>query len=459
METNNTKWLLALLFVGTLMGALDLAIIGPALPVIQVEFGMQPRELAGLLNAYVLLQMIGALLLAKLADRHGPRPIYIVSIALFALGSLMLVLAESSWMLYAGRAVQGFGSGGFFPAAAAVIGARLAPAKRGQALGILGMVWGLAFLLGPLLGGVLLRYSWQWLFAINLPIAILLILGALRMLPAGGEHDPQPFDKQGMLILLLALAALTITVTGFDTNAILASLRTPQVGGGLLLLLVLSVVFWRVEKNAADPIVQPALFNSPQIAKSCAISTGTSALQSGSIFLPALLVASLEIAPADAALLLLPGVVAATIAAPLTGRLINKVGTRLIIVVSQVLVGIALCVYAFVDMTIPVFIATSIVSGIGSAGLVGAPLRYIVLAETGNHNRAAAQGLLSVVSSVGRLLGAAMVGAVAASYGGGAAGYQAAFVGMIALAIIILFTAMTLKSKAAEQEPRGQLAH
>jgi MFS family permease len=106
-------------------------------------------------------------------------------------------------------------------------------------------------------------------------------------------------------------------------------------------------------------------------------------------------------------------------------------------------------------MTIPVFIATSIVSGIGSAGLVGAPLRYIVLAETGNRNRAAAQGLLSVVSSVGRLLGAAMVGAVAASYGGGAAGYQAAFVGMAVLAVIILITAMTLKSRAAERESSG----
>ena len=84
MEAKNTTWLLALLFVGTLMGALDLAIIGPALPVIQVEFGMQERELANLLNAYVLFQMIGALLLAKLSDRRGPRPIYMLSIALFA---------------------------------------------------------------------------------------------------------------------------------------------------------------------------------------------------------------------------------------------------------------------------------------------------------------------------------------------------------------------------------------
>jgi len=451
MEAKNTKWLLALLFVGTLMGALDLAIIGPALPMIQVEFGMQPGELAWLLNSYVLLQMIGALLLAKLADRHGPRLIYIVSITLFAAGSLLLVVADSAWMLYAGRAIQGFGAGGIFPAAAAVIGARLAPAERGQALGILGMVWGVAFLAGPLLGGIFLRFSWQWLFAINLPIALLLIVGAMKLLQAGGQHEPQPFDLKGMFTLMAAMGALILVINGIDANAALQSVLTLQVGGALLSLVLLSAIFWRIEKRAADPIVQPALFDSAQISKSCLISTGTSALQSGSIFLPALLVASLGISPADSALLLLPGVVAATIAAPLMGKLINKTGTRLIIVVSQVLVGVSLCVYAFVDMNVFIFICASVIGGIGSAGLVGAPLRYIVLAETGNHDRAAAQGLLSVVSSVGRLLGAATVGAVAASYGGGAAGYQAAFAGLIMLAVLILLTAITLKSKTDEQ--------
>ena len=451
MEAKNTKWLLALLFVGTLMGALDLAIIGPALPLIQVEFGMQTRALAWLLNSYVLLQMVGALLLAKLADRHGPRPIYIASIALFATGSLLLVIAESEWMLYVGRAIQGLGAGGFFPAAAAVIGARLPAAERGQALGILGMVWGVAFLAGPLLGGIFLRFSWQWLFAINLPIAALLIFGAMKLLLPGGKHEPKPFDKKGMTTLMVAMATLVMVISGIDTNAALDSLLTPQVGGGLLLLAVLTTVFWRIEKNAVDPIVRPTLFDSAQITKSCLISTGTSAVQSGSIFLPAMLVLSLDISPADAALLLLPGIVAATIAAPLFGKMINVVGTRLILVVCQVLVGIALCIFALVDMNIVIFLCASIVSGIGSGGLVGAPVRYIMLAETGNHDRAAAQGLLSVVSSVGRLLGAALVGTVAASYGGGVAGYQAAFGGLIGLAVMILLSAMTLKSKAAEQ--------
>jgi EmrB/QacA subfamily drug resistance transporter len=451
MEAKNTKWLLALLFVGTLMGALDLAIIGPALPVIQDEFGMQQRQLAWLINAYTLFQMIGALLLAKLSDRYGPRPIYIASIALFAAGSLVLVLAESTSMLYAGRAIQGFGAGGFFPAAAAVIGARLAPAERGQALGILGMVWGLAFLVGPILGGIFLRFSWQWLFAINLPIAAIMIVGAIKMLQPSEQREPLPFDQKGMLILIVMMSALIIAINSVDTNAPLDSLLSVPVSGSVLLIALLVVIFWRIEKRAPDPIVRPALFESAQITKSCVISFGSSATQSGSIFLPALLVIALDISAADSALLLLPGVVAATVAAPVFGKMINKTGTRFILVLGQALVMVALCIYAFADLNFTIFIGASILSGIGSAGLVGAPLRYILLAETDNRDRAASQGLLSVVSSVGRLLGAALVGTVAVSQGGGVAGYQAAFIGLLMLAVPILFTTMALNSKVAEQ--------
>ena len=452
MEAKNIRLLLTLLFAGTLMGALDLAIIGPALPVLEVEFLLQERELAGLINAYTLLQMLGALLLAKLADRSGARLIYIVSIIFFAMGSLMIIAAESSWMLFAGRATQGFGAGGIFPASAAVIGARLGPKERGQALGILGMVWGMAFLVGPILGGILLRFSWQWLFAINLPIAAILIVGAFRLMPADRISEPKQFDKKGMTILILAMGALIMAVTELDTSNVAANFTSPPVAGGMILLLGLGAWFWRIEKQAHDPIVKPALFESSQISKSCLISIGVSAIQAGSIFLPALLVASVGVSPADAALLLLPGVVAATIFAPVFGKMINKTGTRFILMICQILTIVALAVYALLDMTITIFILASILGGIGSAGMVGAPLRYIVLGETGPQDRAAAQGLLSVVSSVGRLLGAAIVGAVAASVGGGAVGYQAAFTGLVGLGVLILIVVMSLDSKAVEQQ-------
>jgi len=456
MQSKSTKPLLALLFTGTLMGALDLAIIGPALPVLEVEFGLQERQLSGLINAYTLLQMLGALLLAKMADRTGPRLIYIASVLMFAAGSLLLVVAQSEWMLFAGRSVQGFGAGGIFPAAAAVIGARFAPAERGKALGMLGAIWGLAFLVGPVLGGILLRFSWHWLFAINLPIAAVLVVGAIRLLPADSQKEPKPFDRLGLAVLMLSLGALIVAISKLDTNDIVASLTSAPVGGGFVVLAVLVAIFWQVEKRATDPIVKPALFGSAQITKACMLSGGVSAIQSGSIFIPAFLVAALDMSAANAALLLLPGVIAATIGAPLFGRLINTTGTRAILVGCQVLSLISISVYAFVELNMFIFIAASIVGGIGTSGLVGAPVRYIVLGETGNDDRASAQGLLSVVSSVGRLIGAAFVGAVAASLGGGPPGYQAAFGGLLVLGALMFCVALSLEPKAAEQAKHGE---
>ena len=113
---------MALLFVGVLMGALDLAIIGPALPAIQADFGMNNRQLAWLFNVYVLMQLVSTPLLAKMSDRFGRRSIYVLSVSGFALGSLLLVVAPTLEFLMLGRAIQGFGAGGIFPVAAAVRG-------------------------------------------------------------------------------------------------------------------------------------------------------------------------------------------------------------------------------------------------------------------------------------------------------------------------------------------------
>ena len=151
MEASQTRGVLILLFFGVLMGALDLAIVGPALPAMQKEFGMDNRELSWLFNIYVLFQLVGAPLLAKMSDRFGRRAVYIFSIGCFALGSVLLVVAPVTSMLMIGRAVQGFGAGGIFPVAAAVIGDTFPAEKRGGALGLLGAVFGIAFLIGPIL--------------------------------------------------------------------------------------------------------------------------------------------------------------------------------------------------------------------------------------------------------------------------------------------------------------------
>jgi MFS family permease len=156
MNDKTRNQILLVLFLGVLMGALDIAIVAPALPSIQAFFTVGDRILTWTFTIYVLFNLIGTPLMAKLSDTYGRRSIYTLDVTLFALGSLIVALSPANMfaMLLIGRALQGFGAGGIFPVASAVIGDTFPPEKRGGALGLIGAVFGLAFLVGPILGGV-----------------------------------------------------------------------------------------------------------------------------------------------------------------------------------------------------------------------------------------------------------------------------------------------------------------
>lgn len=452
MNPQKSRLLLPLLFMGVLMGALDLAVVGPALPAIQAEFGMTTRQLSVLFNGYVLCQMVGTPLIAKLADRIGARTAYILGIGMFAAGSLLLVIAQGPEMLNVGRALQGVGAGGIFPVAATVIGNTLPRKERGPALGILGTVFGAAFFLGPVLGGLLLPFGWRWLFLVNLPITLVLIAGAVRLLPTAGMNTPKELDLSGLVALSTMLGSLVIGLNNLDTTALLDSLPSRQVAPALLLAAVMVPVFWRIEKRAADPIIRPTLLNSRPVVTASLIGTGVGAIQSAGAFYPALAVAAIGVAETTASWMLLPGVAAATIASPIAGRLINVIGTRIIVTAGLSLVVVSVLIFGLAEMGIPVFIMASVIGNVGMGAVVGAPLRLVILDNTLPSERGAAQGLFSNFTSVGRLLGAAFIGAVAASVGGGARGYQAAFLGMAVVAAAMVTLGISLKPKAQEDE-------
>lgn len=453
LDPKQSRALLPLLFVGVLMGALDLAIIGPALPAIQAEFGMTTRQLSVLFNAYVLCQMIGTPVLAKFSDRLGPRLAYIVSIGLFAAGSLMLVIASGPEALYYGRAIQGFGAGGIFPIAAAVIGNTLPPEERGPALGILGTVFGLAFFIGPVMGGILLPYGWHWLFLVNLPIAAVLVAGASRLLPARSESGKKPLDGAGIVLLSLILTALVVGLSSVDTGRLASSLASWEVAPALVLAAVLLPVFWRIEKRAADPVIRPGLMKSRPVVTASLIGTGVGAVQSAGSFYPALAVAAVGVSQSTASWMLLPGVLGATLASPIAGRLINVIGTRVVLTAGLVLVVISLVTFGLAEISIVTFILASVLGNIGLGGVLGAPLRLVILDNSLPSERGSAQGLLSNFTSIGRLVGAAFVGSIAASAGGGAAGYQAAFIGMAVVAAAMVALAMSLRSPSSAPPP------
>jgi MFS family permease len=447
----NLRPLLLILLVGVLMGALDLAIIGPALPAIQADFGIDPRSMAWIFSVYVLFQLVGTPLMAKLSDRYGRRSIYVLNLGLFGLGSLILVLAPTFGILLVGRAIQGFGAGGIFPVASAVIGDTFPPDKRGQTLGLLGAVFGIAFLLGPILGGILLRFSWHWLFLINLPIVAVLIWRSLRLLPGSGAAVREPFDASGALLLSVVLGSVAIVLTELDSSSVVASLMSLPVAPFAVLAVVLAPVFWRAERKAADPIIPPRLLDSLQMRLTGAIAIGTGTLEAGTAFFPALAVAALGVTDYNASLLMLPSVLATTIGAPLVGRLLNTLGSRLIVQTGLALVAIGALIYALADLTLTLFIIGGILGGLGFSALLGAPLRYIVLNESSAADRGSAQGLLTVFLSVGQLSGAAIIGGVAASHGGGTQGYQLALLILGGLIAVLVVAGFGLKSREKER--------
>jgi EmrB/QacA subfamily drug resistance transporter len=457
LDEKSRNRMLAVLFVGVLMGALDIAIVGPALPAIQTGLGVGSRAIAWIFNIYVLFNLVGTPLMAKLSDRFGRRSIYILDVALFGAGSLIVAASPSFAVLLVGRAVQAIGSGGIFPVASAVIGDTFPAERRGRALGLIGAVFGVAFLLGPLLGGLLLQLSWHWLFIINLPVAAWLIVAASRLLPTRRPEQGAPFDWRGTMALSVLLAGLALGINHLDSSRLARSILSPGVLPYLLVALALVPVFWRLELRAADPLVRPGLLRRRQVALVGAFALGTGLAETSLVFLPSLAVSALHVEAATASFLLLPVVVLSGLGAPIAGRLLDAIGAKPVIQAGLALTALGLVLFDVTGGSVIYFILAGALVGLGLSSLLGAPLRYVMLEEAGSGERGAAQGVLKVFSGSGQLLGGALVGAVAASQGGGAHGYRTALlvIGLVTAVLAALSFGMRGRVAAAASGMRS----
>ncbi len=450
METKSRNQLLLVLFIGVLMGALDIAIVGPALPALRAAFGVDDRALSWIFMIYVLFNLVGTPLMAKLSDTFGRRSIYVLDVVLFAAGSLVVALAQGFPMLLAGRAIQGLGAGGIFPVASAVIGDTFPPEKRGSALGLIGAVFGLAFIIGPILGGVLLMFGWRWLFIINLPIAAVVIALSLRILPTTRPPHRLPFDWLGMTALALFLSLLAYGINQIDTKNFAASIVSSEVAPFILAALVFLALFVLAERRAADPVLRLTLFKSRQISLASVLSAGAGLGEAGLVFMPALAVAALGVKASTASFLLMPVVLAMAVGSPVVGRFLDRYGSKVIIFGGTTLLAVGMILLSLSAASLVLFIVAGVVIGLGLAALLGAPIRYIMLNEAPRSERASAQGLTVIATSMGQLLSGAVVGAIAASQGGGVAGYSAAFLVIGIVAVGLVFLTFGLKNHATE---------
>jgi MFS family permease len=448
---------LAVLFVGVLLAALDIAIVGPALPAIRDALAVEPRWLPAVFSVYVLFYVIGTPLLAKRSDRHGRQRVFVESLAVFGVGSLVAAAAWSLPVLLAGRAIQAFGAGGLLPVAAAVIAETVPLERRGRTLGLIGAVFGVAFLLGPLLGGVLLRSSWRWLFLVNVPVVLALMAVGARLLPHAARAEVRRFDASGAILLAVVLAALVAGIGQLDIASPAASLQSLRVWPCFALLAIGVPLLWSVEKRAADPVLSPALLRSPQLRVVGAIAIAVGSVEAGMVFLPDIAVLNFGVDAATASLTMLPLVLTLAVGAPLAGWLLDRIGPRAVVQVGLSLTVVGLLLFALLPLDWKNFYSSGALVGLGMSALLGAPLRYIVLQEAGESRRGAGQGLLTLCVSIGQLVGAAMVGGIVGSASDALPGYRHSLLTVAVACALALMLSGALRGRVmARREPVGE---
>ena len=183
------------------MGSLDTGIIGPVLPSIEQSFHLTSRESSWIFTLFVIFFMIGSPVMAKFSDFYGRKKIFLLDVILFGIGSFLIAFSFNIESIFLGRIIQGFGCGGLFPVAGAFIGDAFPLEERGRALGIIGSVFGISALGGPLVGAALIPFGWNWCFTINIPISIFLIIFAWKVMPELGDKRKLKIDYLGIVNL------------------------------------------------------------------------------------------------------------------------------------------------------------------------------------------------------------------------------------------------------------------
>src|SRR5687767_13267260 len=206
--------ILGAVLLGLFLVALDQTIVGTALPRILTDLGGNDLY-TWVVTIYLLTSTITVPFYGKLSDLYGRRPMLMIGISLFLVGSVLSGLSQEMWQLILFRGIQGLGAGALFPIALAVIGDMFTPAERGKYQGLFGAVFGIAFVAGPLIGGYLTeQVSWHWIFYVNIPIGLAALFVIQRLLPnVKTAHASRNFDILGGAIFTVAISLLLIGLT------------------------------------------------------------------------------------------------------------------------------------------------------------------------------------------------------------------------------------------------------
>lgn len=421
-----SKYILVMVIylTGIFIGAIDTGIVTPARTVIQSNLGVNEQTGIWMITIYTLAYAASIPVMGKLADKYGRKYIYLTSIFLFGIGSLFCGLSQdfgSFNLLLIARVVQALGGGGIVPVATAEFGTTFPPEKRGMALGLVGGVYGIANIFGASAGSAILDIfgtnNWQFIFYINVPITIFILIAGFTTLKNTKVPARSKIDFLGILTLTIMILSLLYSLKNLDFFNISTTITNTDVLPFLLLFLVLIPLFIFIEKKAEDPVMNLSYFTDKNIVLTLIISTLTGVILMGMIFVPQFCENAMKIETGSGGYFVIILGVFSGFGAPLSGKLIDKFGPKLILGFGFAISFVGSLFLAFVATNNPSLLTVVVglmLVGIGVGFTMGTPLNYMMLSHTKESESNSALATLSLVRSIGTAVAPAiMVGFIA----------------------------------------------
>jgi EmrB/QacA subfamily drug resistance transporter len=416
---NRTRWLALIVLCGaTLMIVLDTTIVNVALPSIRSDLGFSQTSLAWVVNAY-LLTFGGCLLLGgRLGDLFGHRRLFLFGIALFTLASLACGLAGSQGVLIGARAVQGVGGA---VASAVSLGLTMSlftePAERAKAMGIFGFVASGGGSIGVLLGGILTNsLDWHWIFLVNLPIGVAVVVFSLRLLPGGrGQAGDGRLDIGGAVTVTAALMLAVYAIVNGNQKGWTSTQTVSLLLGAAVLL----SLFVAIESRVAAPLMPLRLIRLRNMATANVVGILWAAAMFAWFFLSALyLQLVLGYSPLQVGLAFLPAnLIMGVLSVAVSARLVMRFGVRRPLATGLTFAAVGLALFArlpvhgsFVADVLP----SMILLGIG-AGIAFNPVLLAAMSDVEPQEAGLASGIVNTAFMMGGALGLAVLASIAAS--------------------------------------------
>lgn len=399
--------------IGFFMILVDTTIVSVANPAIKAALDPSTGNLDNVVwvtSSYLLAYAVPLLVTGRLGDRFGPKNIYLIGLAIFTVASLACGLSGSLTVLIVARAVQGLGAALMTPQTMAVITRTFPAERRGAAMGLWGATAGVATLVGPLAGGLLVDgFGWEWIFFVNIPVGIVAFVLAWRLVPQLETH-PHRFDVMGVVLSAIGLFLIVFGLQEGEHYDWAAGIWAMIAAG----VVVMAVFVWTQGRTKSEPLVPLELFRDRNFAISN-IAIAAVGFTVTSMALPMAFFTQLArgLTPTQSALLLVPMAILSGALAPLAGRILDRVDPRLLLVPGLTLMVVGLFGYALLMNTeapVLLLLIPAAIIGVANAGMWG-PLATTATRNLPPRQAGAGSGIYNTTRTVGSVIGSAAIAA------------------------------------------------